>query len=92
MLRNASAGHGYWMTSARILREQRTRMLDSAGSRELAGPTEACVRSLRLEVGEGCRVTGFLMGTFRVCAVVNADGSIAVTQRFAGHAGVSVRE
>ena len=40
MLRNASAGHGYWMTSAQILREQRTRMLDSAGSRELAGPTE----------------------------------------------------
>ncbi len=37
-------------------------------------------------------VTGFPMGTFRVCAVVNADGSMAVAQRFAGHAGVSVRE
>ncbi len=39
MLRIASAGHGYWMTSARILREQRTRMLDHAGSQSsLAQP------------------------------------------------------
>jgi hypothetical protein len=49
------ACYGYWMTSARILREQWTRILDRAGSRELAGPVKARVRSLRLEVGEGYR-------------------------------------
>jgi hypothetical protein len=37
-------------------------------------------------------VTGFPMGTFRVCAVVNAGGSMAVIESVAGHAGVSVRE
>jgi len=37
-------------------------------------------------------VTGFPMGTFRVCAVVNAGGSMAVIQSVAGHAGEPVRE
>ncbi len=92
MLRNASAGHGYWMTSARILREQRTRMLESAGSRELAGPNRSLCSIASVGGRGGMSVTGFPMGTFRVCAVVNAGGSMAVIQSVAGHAGVSVRE
>jgi hypothetical protein len=91
-LRNASAGHGYWMTSARILREQRTRMLDSAGSRELAGPNRSLCSIASVGGRGGMSVTGFPMGTFRVCAVVNAGGSMAVIESVAGHAGVSVRE
>ncbi len=92
MLRNASAGHGYWMTGAQILREQWTRMLDSAGSRELAGPNRSLCSIASVGGRGGMSVTGFPMGTFRVCAVVNAGGSMAVIQSVAGHAGVSVRE
>ena len=72
--------------------KQWTRMLDSAGSRELAGPNRSLCSIASVGGRGGMSVTGFPMGTFRVCAVVNADGSMAVTQRFAGHAGVSVRE